>query len=91
MLEPPSIELSLQALLISEGRLIRSTQGICFTQENYENLKTKISNYIKDHGSITVAEARDLFSTSRKYALAILECLDEQKITRRNGDARILL
>tara|TARA_Y100001960_G_scaffold68659_1_gene72471 strand:+ start:5655 stop:7514 length:1860 start_codon:yes stop_codon:yes gene_type:complete len=91
MLEPPSIELSLQALLISEGRLIRSTQGICFTQDNYENLKTKISNYIKDHGSITVAEARDLFSTSRKYALAILECLDAQKITRRNGDARILL
>ncbi|MCD6230263.1 MAG: SelB C-terminal domain-containing protein, partial [Dehalococcoidia bacterium] len=35
------------------------------------------------HGSITVAQVRDLFGTSRKYALALMEYLDKQKITRR--------
>jgi selenocysteine-specific elongation factor len=39
---------------------------------------------------VTVAQFRDRFQTSRKYALAVLEHLDERKITRRVGDARVL-
>jgi len=38
----------------------------------------------------TVAEARDLLGTSRKYALALLEFLDQQGITVRRGDERVL-
>jgi selenocysteine-specific elongation factor len=49
-----------------------------------------ISAHIKSHGKITVAEVRDLFHTSRKYALALMEYLDAQKITRRIGDERVL-
>jgi len=45
---------------------------------------------IKSRGKVTVAEIRDLFHTSRKYALALMEYLDTQKITRRVGDARVL-
>ena len=37
------------------------------------------------------AEARDLLGTSRKYAIALLEHLDELRITRRNGDLRELV
>jgi hypothetical protein len=33
---------------------------------------------------------RDTFGTSRKYALSLLEHLDDEHITRRNGDARTL-
>jgi selenocysteine-specific elongation factor len=33
---------------------------------------------------------RDLFDTSRKYALALLEYLDAKGITKRVGDERIL-
>jgi selenocysteine-specific elongation factor len=33
---------------------------------------------------------RDEFNTSRKYALALMERLDEQKVTRRVGDERVL-
>ena len=39
-------------------------------------------------GAITLAEVRDLFATSRKYAQAFLEHLDALHITRRSGDAR---
>jgi selenocysteine-specific elongation factor len=45
---------------------------------------------MKQNGKITVAEVRDMFQTSRKYALAFMEHLDEQKITRRVGDERVL-
>ena len=41
------------------------------------------------HGPITVALVRDLFQTSRKYALALLEDMDQRKLTRRVGDERI--
>jgi selenocysteine-specific elongation factor len=50
----------------------------------------KITEHIKKHGKVTLAEVRDLFGTSRKYAQAILEHLDEKKVTRRVGDERVL-
>jgi selenocysteine-specific elongation factor len=40
-------------------------------------------------GKITLAEVRDRFVTSRKYAQALLEHLDGEKVTRRVGDERI--
>jgi len=33
---------------------------------------------------------RDTLKTSRKYALALLEYTDEQRVTKRVGDARVL-
>ena len=41
-------------------------------------------------GTITLAQARDLLGTSRRYAQAFLEDLDRQRVTRRVGDARVL-
>ncbi|HCE76815.1 MAG TPA: hypothetical protein DEP04_09325, partial [Dehalococcoidia bacterium] len=41
-------------------------------------------------GEITVGDFRDLYKTSRKYALAVMDYLDQQQITKRVGDARIL-
>jgi hypothetical protein len=31
-----------------------------------------------------------MFGTSRKYTLALLELLDRQQLTRRQGDVRVL-
>ncbi len=41
-----------------------------------------------EQGGFTVADFRDRIGTSRKFAVAVLEYLDRQKITRRNGDSR---
>jgi selenocysteine-specific elongation factor len=49
-----------------------------------------VVSQIGEAGGVTVAQFRDRFGSSRKYALALLEHLDERKITRRIGDARIL-
>ena len=37
-----------------------------------------------------LVEVRDRFDTSRKYAQALLEEMDARRITRREGDARML-
>ena len=50
----------------------------------------RITAHLQANGTITVAEARNLFDTSRKYILPLLEYLDQQRITRRVGDDRVL-
>jgi selenocysteine-specific elongation factor len=50
----------------------------------------RVVTTIREQGSITVAGVRDLFDTSRKYALALMSHLDERKLTRRVGDERVL-
>ena len=62
----------------------------CSEARLYEEIVGRIVAHIKEHGSMTVAQVRDTFNTSRKYALAIMEYLDEKKVTRRVGDERVL-
>ena len=47
--------------------------------------------HLRERGAITLADTRDTFGTSRNYALPLLEHLDQQHITRRQGDQRVLL
>jgi selenocysteine-specific elongation factor len=49
-----------------------------------------VREMIGEKGALTVAEFRDRFGTSRKYALAVLEHLDATGVTERDGDARRL-
>ena len=70
--------------------MVKIDENFIVTQEFFENIINSISQHIQINKSITVGEFRDLFSTSRKFALLILEYLDSKQITKRVGDARIL-
>jgi selenocysteine-specific elongation factor len=76
--------------LLYQGILVRVSEDVLFLQETYEEMTSRIETFIRRHGSMTVAQVRDEFNTSRKYALAIMEHLDERKVTRRVGDERVL-
>jgi selenocysteine-specific elongation factor len=76
--------------LIEQGLLIRLNEDVIFLTETYEQMRDRIVEYLKEHGTITVAQLRDLFGTSRKYSLALLGYMDEKRITRRVGDERVL-
>jgi selenocysteine-specific elongation factor len=76
--------------LLYQGVLVRLSEDVLLLKETYEEMTSRIVAYIKKHGSMTVAQVRDEFNTSRKYALAIMEHLDERKVTRRVGDERVL-
>jgi selenocysteine-specific elongation factor len=76
--------------LVDQGHLVKVSEDVVFSTPVYQHMVVKIKAFIEREGSITVAQARDLFQTSRKYALALLEHLDAQRITRRVGDARVL-
>jgi selenocysteine-specific elongation factor len=78
------------ALLVERGVLVRLNDGILFSREAYAEALRRVVGHLRVHGTLTVAEARDLLQTSRKYVLPLFEHLDERRITLRRGDDRIL-
>ncbi|HUZ77305.1 MAG TPA: selenocysteine-specific translation elongation factor [Chloroflexota bacterium] len=79
------------AWLIAQGDLVRVAENLVFSREAYEALLAGVLEHFHAQPTITLAEFRDRFTTSRKYAQAFLEHLDERKITRRVGDDRVLV
>ena len=77
-------------MLVAQGRAVKIGGDVVFAAAAYKEMVEGITVHLRTHGRVTVAEVRDMFSTSRKYALALMEHLDSQKITRRVGDERVL-
>jgi selenocysteine-specific elongation factor len=78
------------AALIDLGWLIKLSDEVLLSAETYRSGVEEIRAYLIEHKTITVAQVRDLFNTSRKYALALMEYLDAQGLTKRAGDERAL-
>jgi selenocysteine-specific elongation factor len=78
-------------VLIARRDLVQASPEVLFLPQAYEEMVSGVRSHIGKEGSITLAQVRDLFGTSRKYAQALLEHLDETGITKRVGDARVLV
>ena len=76
--------------LIQQGKLVQVSEDVLFLRETYEEMVERVIEHIEGTGAIRVAQVRDMFAASRKYALALMEHLDERKVTRRVGDERVL-
>lgn len=95
---PPSYKQSqemigeeLLAALIALEELVWVAEDVLFLPKVIDEMKQAVINHIQQKGSITLAELRDQFDTSRRYAVAVLEYLDKVGITVRRGDVRILM
>ncbi len=76
-------------LLVRQGRLVESG-GIHFAAAAIEEAGRVVARLLADQPEgVTVAEVRDAWGTTRKYALALLARLDSTGVTRRRGDLRI--
>lgn len=76
--------------LVELGQLKQLTPDVLFRTEDYEEMIAKVRDFIAEKGQMTVADARDLFDSSRKYMLALMEYLDATGVTIRDGDFRKL-
>jgi selenocysteine-specific elongation factor len=91
---PPSpadfdLDSELIMALSETGEVVRVDDSIVFTRQAFDDMKQQVLDIIDQHGAITLAQFRDHFGTSRKYAQAVLEHFDHQRITRRVGDERV--
>jgi selenocysteine-specific elongation factor len=78
------------AALIDLGELVQVSPEVVFRRSDYDTLVAAVRQQLEQTGSLTLAQFRDQFSTSRKYAQAFLEHLDATGLTQREGDLRKL-
>ena len=76
--------------LVEIGNLVAVSTEVVFRKSDYDSMAAKIRQTIREKSQITVADVRDLFDTSRRYALALMEHLDSIGVTVRDRDARKL-
>jgi selenocysteine-specific elongation factor len=81
----------LLAYLAEQRRVVPVGEGVIFEAGAYEEMAARIIQHLRQHETVTLAQVRDMFGASRKFAQAILEHLDERRITRRVGDERVLM
>lgn len=77
--------------LFKDGTLIKLNPGAYMYKDHYEKAMALMREHFASHPTMSLAEYRDLLGTSRKYVLLILDHLDAQKITKMQGDVRVLL
>jgi len=85
--ELPSAEL---AALRAAGRAVRVGPQLHFHAEALADARERVVALAEARGAVTLAEVRDELGTSRKFAQALLEHLDAEKVTLRRGEARVL-
>lgn len=72
-------------MMIDEGKVLRINEEMFTMKHLMDEAKEKIQNYLKEENLITIAQVRDMFSTSRKSAKPILEYMDSIKVTKKTG------
>jgi selenocysteine-specific elongation factor len=89
---PPTLSIEPEVLthLVQTGAVIDTGGGIVFDAQTFASMRQRVRSHIEQHGAITLAEARDLLGTSRRYVQSLLEHLDRERVTRRIGEARVL-
>jgi selenocysteine-specific elongation factor len=79
------------AELREHGRALRLDRDTHIHRQALDAVADKVAGIIQAEGSITLARLRDELDTSRRYAQALLETLDAERVTlRMPDDSRVL-
>ena len=76
--------------LVALGKLQLVSAEVVFRTEDYQRAVEDIKKMVTELGSVTLAQARDHWGTTRRYVQPLLEYMDQQGITIRVGDVRKL-
>ncbi|MCL6581532.1 MAG: selenocysteine-specific translation elongation factor [Firmicutes bacterium] len=76
------------AAVAAAGLASVASGGPVFHREAVAEARRLLEDYLRRHGSVTVAAFRDLLGATRKYALPLLDHFDRQRVTQRRGDLR---
>ena len=75
--------------LVERGKLARLPNGLVLAASSLERFQADLLATGWD--TFTVADFKDRFGLTRKWAIPLLEHLDRQRLTRREGDRRRVL
>jgi len=89
-IDRPRAEKLLQ-ILLRENVLCKVTEDLIFHRWALQQLKELLVRRKAQSNRINVAAFKEITGLSRKYAIPLLEYLDRERVTRREGDERIIL
>jgi selenocysteine-specific elongation factor len=85
----PNRARTLLQLMLRDRRLVRISGELVFHASAMQSLRALLAR--KKGQGFSVPEFKDWTGVSRKYAIPLLEYLDRERITRRDGDSRVVL
>ena len=96
--DPPSrktIESDPQArqvvrFLIENGDVTELALDVLLLHESFERMKSQVTEFVSKNGPATVSQLRQALGSSRRVMVPLLERLDRDGVTRREGDKRML-
>jgi selenocysteine-specific elongation factor len=85
----PARSRTLLQILLRNRKLVRVSDELIFHASALDHLRAVLAARKGSHFS--VADFKDWTGVSRKYAIPLLEFLDREHATRREGDSRVVL
>jgi len=76
--------------LIKTGEIVEISAEVVLAAESLKRMTELIRQYIQDNGPATVSQLRQELACSRRVIVPLLERLDRDGVTLRNGDTRKL-
>jgi selenocysteine-specific elongation factor len=76
--------------LRDQGDVVELSHEIYLPRLGYARLKKAVTRYLEAHGSATASELRQALGTTRRILIPLLEKLDRDGVTLREGDRRRL-
>lgn len=102
-LEPPTLKEMMQDLRVGEKellehlnllvrneRLAKVKNDLFYAPEAIAEIRNRLRSYLEEKGEITPPEFREITGLSRKFMMPLLEYFDQEKLTIRVGDKRLL-
>jgi selenocysteine-specific elongation factor len=77
--------------LMVRGKTLVKIDTLLFDADVLHRLKGEVQSLKSVASTLDVAGFKDRFGLSRKYAIPLLEWLDRERVTRRAGEARLIL
>jgi selenocysteine-specific elongation factor len=76
--------------LVSDGRVVRLGPELHFAASAVTRARDAVVAFLEHNQTMLAKDARDVTGSSRKYVVPLLEYLDGQGVTKRDGDVRTL-
>jgi selenocysteine-specific elongation factor len=80
---------SMITFLVEEGRVM-NIGGFHFSVEVIDRLKEAVVEFGRETGEVKIPKIKEVFPTTRKYIIPVMEYLDSINLTRREGEKRFL-
>jgi selenocysteine-specific elongation factor len=81
---------NLLAHLVRAGRLVRAPGELWFDREAVDALREKVVAHLRERGRLDTPDYKRLIGTSRRTAVPLMELFDQEHLTVRSGEARVL-